>query len=85
MTTSQAFHRGTAPLFSILTADQTRRIAELQGDPGLADRVAELAACANEGELTPADREEYEGYIDANNLLAVRQAEARFHLGQNGS
>jgi len=43
MTTSQAFHRGTARIFALLTADQMKRLAELQGDPGLADRVAELA------------------------------------------
>jgi hypothetical protein len=85
MTISQAFHRGTAPIFSILTPDQTRRLAELEGDPGLADRVAELAGKANEGELSPSDREEYEGYIEANNLLAMLQAEARYHLSQNGS
>jgi hypothetical protein len=85
MTTAQAFHRGTAPIFSILTADQMKLLAELQGDPGLVERVAELAERANEGELSTADREEYEGYIEANNLLAVLQAEARFRLRQNGS
>src|SRR5579872_6944343 len=82
MTTSQAFHRGTAPIFAMLTPDQTRRLAELQGDPGLESRVAELAEKANDGELSPTDREEYEAYIDANNLLAVLQAEARFRLSR---
>jgi len=76
MSTSQAFHRGTAPIFSLLTAEQTRRLAELQGDAALADRVAELAQKANGGELSASDREEYEGYVEANNLLAVLQAEA---------
>ncbi len=85
MSTSQAFHRGTALLFSILTAEQTKRLAELQGDPILAERVAELAQKAEGGELSPADREEYEAYIEANNLLAVLQAEARYRLKQNGS
>jgi hypothetical protein len=85
MSTSQAFHRGTAPIFSILTVDQTRRLAELQGDPVLADRVAELAEKASEGELSALDREEYEAYIEANNLLAVLQAEARYRLTQTGS
>jgi hypothetical protein len=85
MSTSQAFHRGTAPIFSILTADQTKRLAELEGDPLVADRVAELAEKANEGELSASDREEYEAYIEANNLLAVLQAEARYRLTQNGS
>jgi hypothetical protein len=85
MSTSQAFHRGTAPIFAILTVDQTKRLAELQGDPVLAGRVAELAEMANEGELSASDREEYEAYIEANNLLAVLQAEARYRLAQNGS
>ena len=74
MSISQAFHRGTAPIFAILTADQTKRLAE-QGDPELAKRAAELAEKANEGELSPAEREEYEAYIEANDLLAVLQAE----------
>jgi hypothetical protein len=85
MSTSQAFHRGTAPIFSILTVEQTKRLAELEADPALAERVAELAAKANEGELSEGDREEYEAYIEANNLLAVLQAEARYRLTQNGS
>jgi hypothetical protein len=83
MTTSQAFHRGTAPIFAILTPDQTKRLAELEGDPGLSDRLAELAEKANTGDLSPSDREEYEAYIEANNLLAVLQAEARFRLNQS--
>jgi hypothetical protein len=80
MAASQAFHRGTAPIFSILTLEQTKRLAELEGDPGLAQRVAELGEKANEGQLSPPDREEYEAYIEANNLLAVLQAEARYRL-----
>ena len=83
MTTSQAFHRGTAPIFALLTPDQTRRLADLQGDPSLENRLAELAEKANEGKLSLADREEYEAYIEANNLLAVLQAEARFRLNQS--
>ena len=39
---------------------------------------------ANEGELSEADRAEYEAYIEANNLLSVLQAEARFRLTQGG-
>lgn len=75
-----AFHRGTAPIFALLTPDQTRRLAKLQADARLADRVAILAEKANEGELSDVERAEYEGYIEANNLLAVLQEEARFYL-----
>ena len=80
-----AFHRGTAPNFALLTVEQTRRLAALQGDPTLEDRLAELARKSNEGELSPEERAEYEDYIEANNLLTVLQAEARYHLAQIGS
>lgn len=76
----QAFHRGTAPIFELLTPEQTRKLANLRADAGLADRLSQLAEKANEGELSESERAEYEGYIEANNLLAALQAEARFRL-----
>jgi hypothetical protein len=85
MSHSQAFHRGTAPLFAILTADQMTRLSELEGDSDFVKRAAELAEKANDGELSPAEREEYEAYLDANDLPAVLQAEARYRLGDNAS
>lgn len=78
----QAFHRGTDAVFSLFSGDQLHRLADLPGDPQLARRLTELAEKANEGELTAEERGEYEGYIEANNLLAVIQAEARFRLTQ---
>ena len=44
----------------------------------------QLAAKANEGELTDEEREVYEAYIEANNLMAILQAEARFRLQPTG-
>ena len=79
-----AFHRGTAPLFALLSTEQTRQLAELESDPALAERLTQLAEKANDGELTEADRAEYEAYIEANNLLSILQAEARFRLTQGG-
>ncbi len=78
----QAFHRGTAPIFAILTPEQTQMFAELQCDETLADRLTELATKANEGLLTASEAAEYDAYIEANNLLAMLQAEARFRLAQ---
>lgn len=76
----QAFHRGTAPIFALLTPEQTRQLADLPSDPSIVERLAELAGKANEGELSSVEEAEYEAYIEANNLLAVLQAEARFRL-----
>lgn len=81
-TPQQAFHRGTNAVFSIFSGEQLQRLADLPSDPQLALRLTELAEKANEGELTDQERDEYEGYIEANNLLAAIQAEARFRLAQ---
>lgn len=80
----QAFHLGTAPIFALLSTEQTRQLVDLRGDPTTAQRLSELAMRANEGELSEAERAEYEAYIEANNLLAILQAEARFRLAQGG-
>ena len=39
----QAFHRGTAAIFSLLTPEQTRQLANLTGDPELVPRLTQLA------------------------------------------
>jgi uncharacterized tellurite resistance protein B-like protein len=75
-----AFHRGTAPIFAILTGDQTLRLSQLQADPAVAEKIEQLAEKANEGLLSADERAEYEAYIEANNLLATLQAEARFRI-----
>lgn len=81
--TQAAFHRATSPMFAILTPEQLRRLAELQADDSLAPRIEYLSRRANEGELTDAERDEYEGYIEANQLLAVMQSEARLRLSES--
>ncbi len=81
----QAFHRGTAPIFELLSVEQLRQLSELQADPSLAERIQELAEKANEGNLTNSETAEYEAYIEANNLLAILRAEARFRLMRTGA
>ncbi|MBC7968218.1 MAG: hypothetical protein H7Z17_20115 [Fuerstia sp.] len=79
----QAFHRGTAPIFDILSRDQMQHLSDLQADDSLSDRIDELATKANEGELSAEERDEYEACIEANNLMAILQAEAQFRLKLN--
>jgi hypothetical protein len=81
----QAFHRGTAGIFAILTPEQIRSLAALEADGTFADRVAHLAERANEGELTDAERAEYEAYIEANNLVAILKAEAQHRMNTSGN
>jgi len=77
LTNSTAFDGGTDLIFRILTREQIRRIADYHVDEELQSRIEELASEANEGELTDEERAEYEGYVQANSLVAVLQARAR--------
>ena len=74
---STAFDRGTDPILQFLTVDQARGITQYRGDSELQRRIEELARQANEGELTEAERAEYQGYVRANKFVATLQAKAR--------
>jgi hypothetical protein len=77
LTDAAAFDRATEPLLRILNRDQAMQIVDFHGDEALQLRIEELAGKANEGELTDAERGEYEGYIQANDFIATLQAKAR--------
>lgn len=77
----EAFHRCTDSFFALLTPEQMQRLANLQCDAKLQGRLEVLADKANEGLLSVAERAEYEGYIEANSILSVLRAEARFRVG----
>lgn len=55
-------------------------LAKLQLSPKLAERVDRLAEKANEDELTPRERAEYQAYINTSELLALIQLRARLRL-----
>ena len=62
-------------------APTLQALAKLRLSPKLAARVDRLAARANDGELTPREREEYQSYIQTSELLALLQLRARAKLG----
>ena len=73
-----AFDRGIDPFLRIvLSADKARNVVDYRADESLQRRIEELAAKCNEGELTEAEQTEYEGYVRANNFVAIFQAKAR--------
>jgi hypothetical protein len=55
-------------------------LAKLRLSPKLTARVDRLATKANEGELTPRERGEYQAYIETSELLALIQLRARRKL-----
>ncbi len=68
------------PVTASLNEAAARKLVGLRAGPKLQARVAALARKCNEGELTPAERSEYEGYVLAGELLAILQAKARMLL-----
>ncbi|MCA9238074.1 MAG: hypothetical protein KDA44_21520 [Planctomycetales bacterium] len=76
-TASDAFHRLIDPVFDLLSQEQAGQIAGFHAEAELQDKIQQLAEKANEGELTPDEQAEYEGYAHANRFLAILQAGLR--------
>ena len=68
------------PLAGSLNVEAARRILALDIDPEVQARVAILAELANEGELTPDERDEYLSYVEAADMLAIFQLKAERRL-----
>ncbi|MFM9960154.1 MAG: hypothetical protein ACKV2Q_02900 [Planctomycetaceae bacterium] len=65
------------PVMRRLPPSVARQFADLRADPELQARIDELAGRCNAGLLTEAERAEYAGYVEAIDLIAILQAEAR--------
>jgi len=75
---NNAFDRGIDPILQIiLSSDKARTVVEYRADQPLQERIEQLATRCTEGELSEAERTEYEGYVRANNFVAILQAKAR--------
>jgi hypothetical protein len=74
------FDRLIEPVARCFSPEVAQRLLSLPADPAIQSRVAELAAKANEGQLTEAERADYEEYVDAVDMIGVLQARARSAL-----
>src|SRR5262245_17069069 len=68
------------PVATCFTPRIARRLVNLRADQVTQKRLDELADKANEGELTEAERDEYEVYVHAINFISILQAKARRYL-----
>jgi hypothetical protein len=72
-----AFERSVRPLLEIVLPEKAQAVIGFRGDPGLHERIDELAEKSTEGQLTEAERAEYAGYVRANKFIAILQQHAR--------
>jgi len=75
--TTTPLNRLLEPVARCFTPDVAKLLVELRPDPEPQARIDELAAKANGGTLTEIEREEYEGYVEAIDVVSVLQAKAR--------
>ena len=73
------------PLATTLSPELARQLVDIPIDPITEARIHELAGKANEGELTAAERDEYEQFINGMDLIAMLQIMARKRLSAQGS
>ena len=83
--TLQTIERLLVDSFSqILTPQRAQLILDLRASEAEQARVDELARKANNGDLTPEEAAEYDGYIRFGLRIAILQAKARSYLDQFG-
>ena len=74
---AMAFDRGVGPLLRLLLLDKADAVLSFRPEAALSERIEELAAKSTEGELSAEERAEYEGYVRANNFIAILRRQAR--------
>jgi len=74
--------RMVEPVSRCLTPEVARLIIALRADPELEQRVEELAGKADNGQLTEAERDEYESYVRASKFISILQSKARALLSR---
>jgi len=71
------------PFTQALSPDLIQELADLKAPPAIQARVSELAEKCNEGELTEAERAEYEAFVRGGNIINIIKAKARKALINN--
>ena len=84
-TETAALDRALEPVTDILTPEVAKGIADMRADPQLQARLDELGLKANQGQLTEAERQEYQDYVDAIDFIGIFQAKARAVLARTTS
>jgi hypothetical protein len=74
---TSALDRMLEPVSRCLTPEVAKQLVQLQADPETQTRIDELADKCTEGELTDAERAEYETYVRAIDFITILQLKAR--------
>lgn len=84
MALARMLYRLLDPLTECFTPEVAQRVVNLRPDPETQQRLYELAAKANEGDLTDEESTEYRAYVEAIDLIGILQAKARVAIREGG-
>ena len=73
------------PVTRAFSRDVAQALANAKASPSAQERISELAEKCNEGALSPAERAEYESYVNAIDLVSLLQVRARVWLAKHGA
>lgn len=79
------FDRVLEPVVECLTREAAQKIADLRADAQTQARLDELAAKANEGQLTAEERVDYDRLLAAFHFITQLQAKARTRLNRKAA
>lgn len=68
-------------MLQIVLPEKAEAVLNFRPDPELQARIEQLAGKSTEGQLTEAERAEYEGYVRANKFVAILRRHARELVG----
>ncbi len=70
------------PVVSTLNKEAAKKLLTLKANKKVQAKVDRLAKKCNEGTLTPDERSEYQTIVNANSILSILKAKARFLVSQ---
>jgi hypothetical protein len=70
------------PIAQCFTPEVAKQVVELRAAPAVQARIKELAEKCNESTITPEERAVYDAYIQAMDVVAVLQKQARILIVQ---
>jgi hypothetical protein len=65
------------PVGNHMPLEFAQYLVDLRAAPDMQAKVDELAEKCNEGQLSPAERDEYDRYLQANFLIGALQRQAK--------
>jgi hypothetical protein len=73
------------PFADALTPETARLFVDLKAPPSIRARVNELAAKSNEGQLSDAERSDYENYVRVGSFFSLIKAKAKRVIARGAS